>query len=115
MTDALSSASSGLRYQAERTTAAAHNGAALSAPQSVELRAEARQAPEGGVETVIATRPVTRPELGAPSDGTTGSAPQVTLVDVVVDQVGAPIQARALVQVVRTQDEMLGSAVDLTA
>lgn len=100
MSSLASIASSGLQAAQARLDASAHNTANMNTPGFRRLRAEPSEvAGRGGVATAVQR---------APQEG-------VALEQEVVDQMTATYAFKANLQTIKTQDEMMGSLLDVKA
>ncbi len=100
MIRALSTSALGLRANQQRLEASAHNTANSTVSETAKLRTQAREIPRGGVQTQ--TRATNSKARGEP-------------VEEAVEQIAATQNFKANVRAVQTQDDMLGTLLDLHA
>ena len=107
-------ATSGLLHQQQRLEASAHNSANLGTRQTVVLAVSGREIPSAGVQSSVSAMPVVRPQISSLSattqEATLGST---GFVDEAVEQITIHHQNVALVKALQTQDDMLGSLLDV--
>jgi flagellar basal body rod protein FlgG len=114
-------ATSGLLHQQQRLEASAHNSANLGTRQTVVLAVSGREIPSAGVQSTVSATPVVRPQISAPSATTQEATPETTeatpgptgFVDEAVEQITIHHHSVALVKALQTQDDMLGSLLDV--
>lgn len=110
MQRSLAISSSGLRHADTRQWATAHNSANLTAATTVVRTTAVEQPVGGGVWKGVEGRFEQRFQLGA-IDAPMGRS--VDAVGLAVEQIATVHHAGAVVNVVRTSDEMLGSLIDI--
>lgn len=98
MIRALSTSASGLRANQQRLKASAHNTANSTAPDTAKLRTRAQEIPGDGVQTQTRA---------------SGSKARGEPVEEAVEQIAAAQNFKANVRAVQTQDDMLGTLLDL--
>lgn len=98
MESGLNSGSTGMRAAQQRLEGVAHNRATVSAAERSRVRVENREGVHGGVESQVQTA---------------GEAGSSEAVDGAVELVAAASQLKASARAVQTQDEMLGTLLDL--
>ena len=104
-------ATSGLLHQQQRLEASAHNSANLGTRQTVILAVSGREIPSAGVRSAVSRTPVVRPQISSLSaEATPGPA---GFVDEAVEQIDIHHHSVALVRALQTQDDMLGSLLDI--
>ena len=107
-------ATSGLLHQQQRLEASAHNSANLGTRQTVVLAVSGREIPSAGVQSSFSATPVVRPQISSLSATTQEATPGPTgFVDEAVEQITIHHQSVALVKALQTQDDMLGSLLDV--
>ena len=113
-------ATSGLLHHERRLEASAHNSANLGTRQTVVLGVAGREIPTAGVRSVVSATPVTRSQIpGAPSSPALGPGEGPVqeprgLVFEAVEQMTLLHHSVSLARVVQTQDDMLGTLLDIT-